>query len=412
MTEFFDVAIVGASHAGAHAATTLRDRGFTGSIIMIGEEATPPYDRPSLSKAYMLGSISIERILLRDASYWAENNINLALGLTVTQLAPATSTLQLSDSRTIGFGQCILATGGTVRMLTCPGADLPGLHTVRAVADVDAIRAALQREMNVAIIGAGYVGLEAAAALCELGHKVTVIEAQERVLSRVTGPLLSAFVEQEHRSHGVAFRLGQQVVAIDGQKQVEGVLLASGERVSADIAIVGIGISPRTDLAETAGLECDGGVIVDAFARTSVPTILAIGDCARHPNKHAGGLWRLESVQYATASAEVAADTIMDKARGYDALPTFWSDQYDLRIQSAGIVRGESQALVRGDIESGSFSIFYLQDGAVVALDAVNNPKDFMGGRSLVQARLRVPPDLLTDTSTPIRQIAKQLLSS
>lgn len=411
MTEYFDVAIVGASHAGAHLASTLRDRGFTGSVIMIGEEAMLPYDRPSLSKAYMLGSIGIERILLRDANYWAESNIELALNVTVTQLDSRASTLQLGDGRTIQFGHCVLATGGAVRTLVCPGANLPGIYTVRSIIDVDAIRTALNKEMNVAIIGAGYVGLEAAAVLREMGHRITVIEAQDRVLARVTGAHLSAFVENKHRLHGVDIKLGQQVVAIEGKEQVQSILLASGERVAADIAIVGIGISPRTELAEAAGLDCDGGIIVDEFCRTSFSTILAIGDCARHPNSYAGGLWRLESVQHATGSAEVAADTIMGNSRGYDALPTFWSDQYDLRIQSAGIVRGDADALIRGDINSESFSIFYLQDGAVVALDAVNNPKDFMGGRSLVQARLRVSRNLLTDTSVPIRQIAKQLLN-
>lgn len=411
MTEEFDVAIVGASHAGAHVASMLRGRNFSGSIILIGEEAVLPYDRPSLSKAYMLGSITIERLLLREATYWKEQNIELALGVAATRLDPRASTLELRDGRTIRFGQCVLATGGQVRTLTCSGSDLPGVHSVRSVVDVDTIRSELKPGMTVAIIGAGYVGLEAAAVLRELGHEITVIEAQDRVLARVTGHLLSGFVEQKHRAHGIDFRFGQQVVAIEGETRAEAVLLSSGERVAADLVIVGIGIAPRTELAEAADLHCDGGVLVDHSGRTSVPTILAIGDCARHPNKHAGGLWRLESVQHATGSAEVAADTIMGNPRRYDALPTFWSDQYDMRIQSAGILLGESDALVRGDIASESFSIFYLRDGAVVAFDAVNSPKDFMGGRALVQDHLRVSPDLLSDTSVPVRQIAKQILN-
>ncbi len=411
MTEYFDVAIIGASHAGAHTASSLRDRGFTGSVIMIGAETVPPYDRPSLSKAYMLGSIGIERMLLRDADYWTQNNIALALGTTVTRLCARTATLTLDDGRIIAFGQCVLATGGDVRTLTCPGADLPGIYSVRSIADVDAICTRLAEKRNVVIVGAGYVGLEAAAVLRELGHDVTVVEAQDRVLARVTGPILADFVERTHRAHGVAFRLGEQVVAIEGQQRAEAVLLTSGERLAADITIVGIGITPRVDLAQQAGLDCDGGVLVDDSGRTCAPAILAIGDCARHPNVYAGGLWRLESVQHATASAEVAADNIMGKLQSYDALPTFWSDQYDLRIQSAGILRGESDAVIRGDIAEGQFSIFYLQDGIVVALDAVNSPKDFMGGRALVQGRLRAPPELLADTSIPVRQIAKQLLN-
>jgi len=411
MTEHFDVAIIGASHAGAHAAITLRERGFTGSVLLIGEEPVLPYDRPSLSKAYMLGSISIERILLRDADYWAEHGIDLLLDTSAAHLDPAAATVRLGDGRTIGYGRCILATGGHVRTLACPGADLPGIHMVRSLVDVDAIRAALKPGMKAAIVGAGYVGLEAAAVLRELGHEVVVVETQDRVLARVTGPVLSAFVERKHRAHGVDFRFGRHVAAIEGDGRAEHVLLSSGERLAADIVIVGIGIAPRTELAEAAGLACDGGVLVDQCGRTSDPAIFAIGDCARHPNSYAGGLWRLESVQHATASAEVAADAIMGNPRNYDALPTFWSDQYDMRIQSAGILRGACEALVRGDPDSGAFSIFYLKDGAVVALDAVNSPRDFMGGRALVQERLRVPPELLADTAVPVRQIVKQLVS-
>lgn len=411
MTLEYDVAIVGAGHAGAHSAITLRNRGFTGSILLIGEEATLPYDRPSLSKSYMLGSIGIEQLLLRDASYWAEQKIDIALGVTADRLDVAASSLGLSNGETVRFGHCILATGGSVRTLTCPGADLPGIHGVRSLADADAIRAALRPGMKVVIVGAGYVGLEAAAVLRELDHAVTVIEAQDRVLARVTGPALAGFVESKHRGHGVDFRLGQHVAAIEGNGRVEAVVLQSGERLPADLVIAGIGIAARTGLAEEAGLTCDGGVIVDQCGRASASSVFAIGDCARHPNDFAGGLWRLESVQHATGSAEIAADAIMNGARCYDALPTFWSDQYDMRIQSAGILQGACETVVRGDMESGSFSIFYLQSGAVVALDCVNCPKDFMGGRALVQGRARVDPALLGDTGVAVRQIAKQLIN-
>lgn len=411
MTQGYDVAIVGAGHAGAHAAISLRTRGFTGSILLIGEEAMLPYDRPSLSKAYMLGSIGIEQILLRDASYWTEQNIDVALGVTVDRLDVAASSLDLSDGRTIAFGHCILATGGSVRTLSCPGSELTGIHAVRSITDADAIRAALRPGMKVVIIGAGYVGLEAAAVLRELDHDVIVIEAQDRVLARVTGPALAGFVERKHRAQGVEFRFGEQVVGLEGDGRAQTALLQSGERLPADLVIAGIGIAARSDIAEAAGLACDGGVIVDECGRASGTNIFAIGDCARHPNSFAGGLWRLESVQHATGSAEVAADAIMNNPRCYDALPTFWSDQYDMRIQSAGILRGTCEAVVRGDMAGGSFSIFYLQDGAVVALDAVNCPKDFMGGRALVQDRARVDPAQLADTSIPVRQIAKQLIN-
>lgn len=407
--EHYDVVIVGGGHAGAHAAMTLRDRGFAGSILLIGDEAFLPYDRPSLSKAYMLGSITIERMLLRDADYWAQRGIDIALDRTATALDAAARTLALSDGRTIGFGHAILATGGAVRRLSCPGADLPGIHTVRSLVNVDAIRAALRPGMRVVIVGAGYVGLEAAAVLAELGHRVTVVEAQDRVLARVTGPTLSDYVAAKHRAHGVDIVLNAQVTAIEGDGHVEAVLLQSGQRLPADMVIVGIGITPRMELAQAAGLACDGGIIVDECGRASGSAIFAIGDCARHPNAYAGGLWRLESVQHALASAEVVADTIMATPRAYDALPTFWSDQYDMRIQSAGLLTGPADPVIRGDPATGSFSIFYMQQGAVIAMDAVNAPKDFMGGRALVQARARLAPERLADTQVPVRQLAKEL---
>lgn len=409
IVEHYDVAIVGGGHAGAHAATTLRERGFAGSILLVGDEACLPYDRPSLSKAYMLGSITIERMLLRDAGYWDERGIEMALGVTAMALDARARTLSLSDGRAIGFTNAILATGGAVRRLTCPGAELPGIHTVRALCDVDAIRAALKPGMQVVIIGAGYVGLEAAAVLAELGHRITVVEAQDRVLARVTGPTLSEYVAAKHRAHGVDIRLNAQVNAIEGEDHVEAVLLQSGERLPADMVIAGIGITPRMELAMDAGLACDGGIIVDECGRASNSAVFAIGDSARHPNAYAGGLWRLESVQHALASAELVADAIMDRPRAYDALPTFWSDQYDMRIQSAGLLTGEADPVVRGDPASGSFSIFYLQNGAVIAMDAVNCPKDFMGGRALVQTRAQPEPARLADSAVPVKQIAREL---
>lgn len=407
--EHYDVAIVGGGHAGAHAAMTLRERGFAGSILLIGDEPYLPYDRPSLSKAYMLGSITIERMLLRDAGYWADHGIDLALDCTVAALNAERQALSLSDGRQIGFGHAILATGGAVRRLSCPGAELPGIHSVRSLVDVDAIRAALRPGMEVVIVGAGYVGLEAAAVLAELGHRITVVEAQDRVLARVTGPILSDYVAARHRDHGVDILLNAQVTAIEGEDHVSAVLLQSGQRLPADMVIVGIGVTPRVELAQDAGLACDGGVIVDACGRASGSAVFAIGDCARHPNAYAGGLWRLESVQHALASAEVVADTIMSVPRSYDALPTFWSDQYDMRIQSAGLLTGPADAVVRGDPASGSFSIFYLQAGAVIAMDAVNCPKDFMGARALVQTRARLTPDRLADVQVPVKQLAKEL---
>jgi 3-phenylpropionate/trans-cinnamate dioxygenase ferredoxin reductase component len=409
MTGHYDVAIIGAGHAGAQAAMTLRSQGFAGSVLLIGDERTLPYDRPSLSKAYMLGSISIERMLLRDADYWAEQKIEVSLGTPAIGLDAGKSMITLSDGRMFSFGDCIIATGGALRTLSCPGAGLTGVHGVRDISDVDAIRADLKPGMSVVIAGAGYVGLEAAAVLRAMNHPVTVIEAQGRVLARVTGPLLSRFVEMTHRVHGVAFHFQEQLAAIEGEDRVERAVLASGKQLSADLVIVGIGITPRTELAERAGLHVEDGVMIDRMGRTSSPHVYAIGDCARHPNSYAGGHCRLESVQHANASAEVAAEAIMGRPRPNDALPTFWSDQYDLRIQSAGLPSPDAACIMRGSAESRSFSLFYIRDGRVIALDAVNCPKDFMAGRALVQNRALVDAARLSDTSIPVKQIAAEL---
>lgn len=410
MAQSYDVVIVGAGHAGAQAAISLREKGFAGSILIVGEERTLPYDRPSLSKAYMLGSITIDRMLLRDASYWDERKIDVLLGTAATDLDARSSTITLADGRDFAFGRCILATGGTLRTLSCPGADLRGIHGVRGIGDVDAIRADLKPGMSVVIAGAGYVGLEAAAVLRALHHPVTVIEAQDRVLARVAGPALSRFIEAKHRSHGVSFRLNEKLAAIEGDGRIERVVLTSGERLDADLLIAGIGILPHVTLAERAGLDCDDGVLVDGSGRSSAAHIFAIGDCARHPNRYAGGLCRLESVQHAIASAEVAADAILGKEHDIDALPTFWSEQYELRIQSAGILRGEPECIVRGDPATQSFSLFYVADGAVIALDAVNCPKDFMAGRNLVQRRARIDAARLADVTIPIKRLAQELV--
>jgi 3-phenylpropionate/trans-cinnamate dioxygenase ferredoxin reductase component len=400
-----DVLIVGGGQAGAHLALDLRKKGFGGSILMVSEEARLPYERPPLSKAYFLGSIEIDRLTLRDAGAWAEQDIEILLGGKVAAIDPAGADARLEDGRTIGFGWCVLATGGKPRRLACPGAELAGVHTLRTVEDVDHIRAALAGARRLAIVGGGYIGLETAAAAREMGIEVTLVEAQGRVLERLTSPVVSRFLQDRHRAHGVDIRLDSQVAAIEGEGRVEAVRLASGERIAADVVIVGIGIEAETRLAEAAGVACDGGVVVDEFGRTSAANVLAIGDCSRYPNPYAGGLRRLESVQHATASAEVAADLIVAAPRAYGELPTFWSDQYDLRLQTAGLTDQADEAVVRGDPESGAFSVVYLKDGRVVAIDAINSPRDFMAARTLIRNGARPRREALADPATPLKSL-------
>ncbi|KXU31657.1 hypothetical protein A0J57_08360 [Sphingobium sp. 22B] len=406
MNEQTDVLIVGGGHAGAHLAIALRQKGFAGSIAVAGEEDCLPYDRPPLSKAYLVGAMQIDRLLLRDSGYWDEQRVRFELGCRVRSLDPAGRRAELDDGRTIRFGWCVLATGGRARALRCPGSGLPGIHHLRTVADVDAIRAGLRGGRRVGLVGAGYVGLEVAAAAREMGHEVVVVEAQPRVLQRVTSPLLSDFFERQHRRRGVDLRLGERIAGFSGADRVSAIRLASGREIPVDIAIVGIGIDAETALAEQAGIACDGGVLVDGYCRTSAEGILAIGDCARHPNPHAGGLWRLESVQHAMDSAATAADTILGAPAEYRALPTFWSDQYDIRLQSAGLNRDADDMVVRGDPENGPFTALYLRGGRVIAVDAINSPRDFMGARTLILKGVAVDRTKLADPAIPVKMAA------
>lgn len=398
-----DVLVIGGGHAGAHLAISLRQKGFAGTIAIVSDEPTLPYERPPLSKAYLIGDMQIERLLLRDSDYWTEQQIRFELGCRVASLDTAQRRATLNDGRVIVFQWCVLATGGKVRRLDCPGANLAGIHYLRTVADVDAIRNGLASGGRLGVVGAGYVGLEVAAAAREMGHDVIIIESQSRVLQRVTSPIVSDFFERQHRAHGVEFCLGEQVAAFTGEDRVSMIRLASGKEIPVDFAIIGIGIDADTTLAEQAGIACDSGVLVDEYCRTSAESVLAIGDCARHPNIFAGGLWRLESVQHAMDSAVIAADTIMNVPTGYCALPTFWSEQFDLKLQSAGLNVDADETIVRGDRENGPFTVVYLRKGRVISVDAINNPKDFMGARTLILKGIAPDRAKLADISIPMK---------
>lgn len=401
-----DVVIVGAGHAGAELASTLRRKGFTGSILLIGEEPVAPYERPPLSKACLLGTIEIERMLLRERDYWSDANIELLLGCAATALDADGTSLHLSDGRAVQFGWCVLATGGRVRTLRCPGGNLDGVHSLRTLRDVQAIASAIGAAQRLVVIGGGFIGLEVAAAARQLGKDVTLVETQRRVLARVTSPVVSSFYEALHRQRGVRLLLGSEIAALLGDGQVSAVQLVDGTVEPADLVIVGIGIDADTLLAERAGLACEAGVLVDEACRTSHPRVLAIGDCSRHPNDYAGGLWRLESVQHANDSAATAADTILGKPGAYCEVPTFWSDQYEYRLQTAGLTKDADEIVVRGDEERAPFSVVYLQEGRVVAVDAINAPKDFMAARHLVRNGARPDRRLLADPEVALKSLA------
>ena len=403
----YDVLIVGAGHGGAQAAILLRQAGFEGSVAMIGDEKEPPYERPPLSKEYMAGDKPFERILIRPAQFWAERNVDMLLGKRVTRIDPVARTVSVGDDETIGYGKLIWATGGSPRLLTCPGADADGIFSIRRRDDVDAIMARLPDVQHVAVIGGGYIGLEAAAVLTKLGKKVTLLEALPRVLARVAGEELSRFYEAEHRAHGVDLRTGAMVESIECHDgKASAVVLSDKTRIAADLVIVGIGIVPETAPLITAGASGGNGVDVDDYCRTSLPDVYAIGDCAAHANTYARGAQiRLESVQNANDQARVAVMHIMGDPKEYDAVPWFWSNQYDLKLQTVGLSTGHDQTILRGDPAHRSFSVLYLLNGKLIAIDAVNMVKDYVQAKAHILSGALLDQAQLADASKPLKEV-------
>jgi 3-phenylpropionate/trans-cinnamate dioxygenase ferredoxin reductase component len=402
-----NVVIVGGGHGGAQAAIALRQNGFAGTITIIGRETEPPYERPPLSKDYLAGEKEFERIYIRPPAFWEERQIDLLLGRAVVAIDPAAKNVTLDDGSTHDYSALIWAAGGDPRELSCPGANLAGVHAVRNRADVDAIMCELPTVEQVAVIGGGYIGLEAAAVLTKLGKKVVLLEALPRVLARVAGPELSTFYEAEHRAHGVDLRTNVGVTELEGADgKLTGVRLADASLVDAQMAIVGIGIIPSVEPLIAAGATGENGVEIDQFCRTSLPDIYAIGDCAAHANDFADGATiRLESVQNANDQATVAAKAICGVPQAYQATPWFWSNQYDLKLQTIGLSSGYEATVLRGDPAARSFSVIYLKQGRVIALDCVNMVKDYVQGRKLVEARAVIDPALLADIDTPLKEL-------
>jgi 3-phenylpropionate/trans-cinnamate dioxygenase ferredoxin reductase component len=409
----YDVLIVGGGHGGAQAAIALRQGKFEGSIGIINAEPEYPYERPPLSKDYFAGDKAFERIMIRPPAFWGERNIDMLLGKRVETVDAAAYSVTTADGDVISYGKMIWATGGSPRWLQCDGSTLAAVHVVRSRADVDAMLDGLDDVSDVVIIGGGYIGLEAAAVLSKMGKNVTVLEAMDRVLARVAGEPLSRFYEAEHRAHGVDVRLGVEVVGIEGETKAVGVRLADGEVIAAQMVIVGIGIIPAVAPLLHAGASGGGGVDVDEYCRTSLPDIFAIGDCAAHANDFAGGaVMRVESVQNANDMANAVAKSIIGELIPYHAVPWFWSNQYDLRLQTVGLSVGYDATVVRGDQAARAFSVIYLKQGKVIALDCVNVTKDYVQGKALVVEGMSFTPEQLADTSLTLKELAASVTSA
>jgi 3-phenylpropionate/trans-cinnamate dioxygenase ferredoxin reductase component len=403
-----DIVIVGSGHGAAQAAIALRQQGHDQSILMITRDRTPPYERPPLSKEYLAGEKPLERIMIRKPEFWAERGIEIELGANVSEVDSLAHEVVLGDGRRIGYRKLIWAAGGDPRRLSCPGADLAGIHAIRSRTDVDTLRAQIEKGARRAVVvGGGYIGLEVAAVLRKLGCSVTLLENQDRVLGRVAGEALSGFYQDEHRRQGVDLRLSTGVERIEGEDgRVTSVLADNGESFPCEIVVVGIGIVAAVGPLIAAGAAGTNGVDVDEFCRTSIDDVYAIGDCAAHANPYAdNAVIRLESVQNANDMATTAARAIMGDKQPYDAVPWFWSNQYDLRLQTVGLSMDHDAVVVRGDPDRRKFSVIYLREGRVVALDCVNTTRDYVQGRKLIEARAVVDPALLADPETPLKDL-------
>ena len=376
-----DVIVVGAGQAAAQLGLSLRAGGFRDRILMIGAERFAPYQRPPLSKKFLTERREPETLLLRPQTLWRDQGIELVLGTTVAALDLARRTLSTTDGHEHAYGTLVLATGTRARALTGPGAALAGVFSLRSIDDVHRLRPALDAARRIVIVGGGYIGLEVAAVMRQEGRDVMVLEGEDRLLKRVTGTDVSAFFEMLHRERGVDIRLGARLAEVTGDGAVSGVRLADGTLVPADVVLLAIGSQANDDLGRSAGLPCRDGILVDTLARTPVPDVYAIGDCTRFPSGRFGRHIRLESVQNAIDQAKAAAGAILGTPRPYDPVPWFWSDQYEIKLQMAGLSDGYDSAEVVGDRAAPRFSVEYRAGGRLIAVDAVNDARAHMTAR-------------------------------
>ena len=398
------ILIVGAGQAAIQAIDTLRRKGFSGQITLVGEEPWLPYQRPPLSKKFLSGGIEREKLLIRPQPFYAEHRVQAHLGRRAVEIDRRAQSVRLDDGSAIGYDALLLATGSSPRHIPVPGANLGGVHLLRNIADVERIRADLASARKLLIIGAGYIGLEVAATARGMGLPVTVLEQTDRVMSRVTAPEVSSFYETEHAKQGVQVICGIQVSALEGSHgRVQTIVCEGGSAHEADVVLVGIGVGPRDDLAQAAGLDCLNGIVVDQHCRTSDPNIYAAGDCTSHPSIHYGRHVRLESVDNAFEQGASAALNLLGTPTPHAKVPWFWSDQYDLKMTIVGLSQGYDEAITRGVPASRSFSVCYLREGELIAVDTVNAPKDQMAARKLVAARVRPDRAKLTEPATPLK---------
>lgn len=401
------VVVIGAGQASGQLVDSLRQEGFLGEIVLIGEEPFKPYQRPPLSKKYLAGEMTEDRLLVRPEAFYEKNSITLRINQRVDAIDRANKQVVLASGEKIPYDKLAITTGTRVRKIPVPGADLDGVLYSRGIEDIAKMREFLDSSPQVAIIGAGFIGLETAAVLRKMGKEVTVIEMQDRVMPRVVAPLVSAFYQQAHESHGVVVRTNVTTAGFEGDAngRISAVLLGDGTRVPAQMAVVGIGVIPNVELAQAAGLACDNGITVDEHALTSDPAIVAAGDVANHPNHFYDRRVRIESVHNAVEQAKTAAATLCGKTKVYEQYPWFWSDQFDLKLQMVGLSQGYDTTVVRGDMANGAFSVFYFQGDKLLAVDSINKPADHMQARRILNNRLTLTPAQAGDLGCDLKAI-------
>jgi len=393
------IVIVGAGQAAVQTIDTLRRRGFTGQITLIGEEPWLPYQRPPLSKKFLAGAMERERLLIRPAKFYADHQVATHLGRRAERIDREARTVWLDDGTSVGYDRLLLATGSRPRQMNVPGAHLGNVHLLRTIADVERIRGDLVAGKRLVVVGGGYIGLEVAATAREMGLDVTVLEQADRLMGRVTCSAVSSFYLDEHTRHGVRIHCGAQVQGFEDGA----VICEDGSAYDADVVLVGIGVSACDELAREAGIVCGNGIEVDQHCRTSDPNIFAAGDCTSHPNIHYGKRVRLESVDNAFEQGTSAALNMLDIPTPHDKVPWFWSDQYDLKLIIVGLCQGHDEVVLRGSPATRSFSACYLREGELIAIDTVNSPKDQIAARKLVAARARPDPAKLAEPSIPLK---------
>lgn len=399
------VLIIGASHAAAELISALRKKGWDGRIVLVGDEDVLPYQRPPLSKAYYKGEMDLDKLQIKNQSFYLKMDVDLYLGRVAESINRHDKSVVLDGDEVIHYDKLVIATGTRARYLNIEGGDLPCVHYLRTKSDVDKIKKNVIAGSKLLIVGAGYIGLEVAASAVRQDVEVSVVETMPRVLARVTSEIVSEFYQDVHAEEGVAIRLDKAISKIESHEGKHFGVMDDGEKIPFDSAIIGIGVIPNIELADNAGLSCDNGIVVDEFTRTDDEDIHAIGDCSKHPSFIYGQRIRLESVPNAIGQARTAALAICGEDIPYNELPWFWSDQYDIKLQTAGIFQGYDNAVIRGDKNSKKFSVYYLKKSKLLAVDAINSPVDFMIAKKLILAQISLDVEKIIDTEFSLKTL-------